>query len=197
MTDAAQHRHRRVWYKRPPVWILAALVAGFAAYALLGRGQDPVRIGYSEFLDQVDAGNVSNVTFVGLQIDGHFKQPVARANAAGGAALTTFHARAPDFGDPALLPALRRQHVAIDAASSNWSGLAGLAVLGALAAFLLAKPMLLIIVAAFVAGLVRVARGGTMDVRAILSMLPMFRTLSAHGDKEKDVGGDSPRADNR
>jgi FtsH Extracellular len=196
MTDATPPHRMRPWYKRPPVWMAFVILAALAIYSVTRMGSGPATIRYSDFLDQLDAGNVASVAFSGAQIDGHFKQPVAVTGAAKGAPLTVFRSHAPDFGDPTLLPELRKEHVAIGVSSSRWVGTGVLAVFGVLGAFILAKPMLLVIAAALIAGLFRVARGGKMDVRSTLSMLPMFRAVSAHNGKEQESGRDSPRVGN-
>ena len=194
MADMAQHQHcTRAWYRRPPVWLLGVVLAALVVFGVMEMGSGPATVRYSDFLDQLDAGNIASVTLAGTQIDGHFRQPVAGTSANNGAPLTVFRSRAPDFGDPTLLMELRKQHVAIGVASSRWLGTGAAAILGVLAAFLLAKPMLLIIAAAFIAGLVRVARGGKMDVHSILSMVPMFRSVSAKSDKQKEFPGNLPR----
>ena len=156
----------------------------------------PAMIRYSDFLDQLDADNIASVTFAGTQIDGHFKHPVAGTRAANDASPTVFRSRVPDFGDPTLLPELREERVAFGVASSQWLGIGATTIIGVLVAFLLAKPMLLIIAAAFFAGLVRVARGGKFDIHSILSMVPMFRSVSGQSADEKKSAGDSPRDGN-
>lgn len=196
-TSVAQAHHTRPWYRRPLVWI--AFVIAAAALVIFGVrevGGGPTTIRYSDFLDQLDAGNIASVNFAGTQIDGQFKQPVAKKDVNNGAPLTVFRSQAPTFGDPMLLPELRKEHVTIGVGSSQLLGTGAAAVLGIIGAFLLAKPMLLIIAAAFIAGLVKMLRGGKVDFRAILSMLPMFRSASALGGKDADAGGDSRRIGN-
>ncbi len=196
MTDTAAHQHcTRPWYMRPPVWIVFVVVAALAAFGVAEMRGGPTTVRYSDFLNQLDAGNVASVIFSGTQVDGRFKHPIAETAATEGAPLTTFRTHAPDFGDPTLLPELRKQQVAISVGSSQWMGTGAAAILGIIGAFVLAKPMLLIIAAALIAGLVRVARGGKMDIRSILSMLPMFRAASPHNGKEQQSSGDSPRVD--
>ncbi len=193
MTDVALPHRMRPWYKRPPVWIVGVVLVALAVYGVMGMGSGPTTIRYSDFLNQLDAENIASVTFAGTQIEGHFKRPVAETGAKNGAPLTVFRSRVPDVGDPTLFPQLRKEHVAIGVASSQWLGTGSAAILGVLGAFLLAKPMLLIIAGAFIAGLVRVARGGKMDIHSILSMVPMFRSVSGQSDKQKESAADSPR----
>jgi FtsH Extracellular len=198
MADIAQHQHcTRPWYMRPPVWLLGlVVVVGLIVFAVARSSGGPTVIPYSSFLDQLDAGNVASVIFQGTQIDGRFKKAPANVASNGSAQQDVFRSRVPEFGDPSLLPALRNGHVAIAVASSQWVGTGVAAIFGVIGAFILAKPMLLVIAAAFIAGLVRVARGGKMDVRSILSMVPMFRSVSGHNGKQEQSGGDTPRVGN-
>jgi hypothetical protein len=70
----------------------------------------------------------------------------------------------PDFGDPTLIPELRKQHVAIDVTlSTSWTRMfAGLPL-----------PMLLFIGAALIAGLIRLVRGGKTQSGSTMPMHPM------------------------
>lgn len=190
MADVAQPRRRRSWYKRPLVWLVLAILAALAVFGVREAGGEPVTIRYSDFLNQLDVSNVASVVFSGKEIDGHFKRPVAEAGVANGTRLMAFRTYAPDFGDPALLPELRKERVAISVGSSQWLGTGVAAVLGIIGAFVLAKPMLLVIGAAFIAGLARIARGGKMDIGSILAMIPMFRSVSSRSGEEKDSTGD-------
>ncbi len=187
MTDAPQPHRIRPWHKRPWVWIVAVILVAIAVAGVLETTGRPATIRYSDFLDQLDAGNLASVMFSGTQIDGQFKRPVALAASAKSAPLTVFRSRVPDLGDPTLFPELRANHVTIGVASSQWLGLGGATILGVLAAFLLAKPMLLLIGAAFIAGLVRVARGGKMDIHSVVSMVPMLKSFSGTGGQHKDT----------
>lgn len=184
------HRHcTRPWWRRPPVWVLGALAILLAVYALAELTRAPAALPYSAFLQQLDAGNVASVTFNGTEIDGRFKHSPANAPPD-----ANFRSRVPAMGDPTLMPGLRAQHVQIGVASSQWMGTGTAAVFGVIGAALLAKPMLLVIGVAFVAGLIRVARGGTMDMHSILSTLPMFRSAPGQvGAPQQGVG--SPHAE--
>ena len=196
MAEVAQPHQIRPWYKRPPVWVVFVVLAALAVFGAMQIGGGPATIRYSDFLDQLDAGNVASVAFSGTRIDGHFKQPVAVTGPTNGLPLTLFRSHVPDFGDPTLLPALRNKHVAIGVGSSQWVGTGVVAILGVIGAFILAKPMLLVIAAALIVGLIKVAFGGKMDIRAILSMLPMFRSMSSESGKQEGSAGDKPRIGN-
>ena len=193
MAQVAQPHHMRPWYRRPPVWVGFVVLVALAVFGVTQIGSGPAAIRYSDFLDQLDAGNVASVTFSGTQVDGHFKKPVAVTGVINGLPLTLFRSHVPDFGDPTLLPALRNKHVAIGVGSSQWVGAGVVAILGVIGVFILAKPMLLVIAAALIVGLIRVARGGKMDIRSILSKLPMFRAMSDESGKQKEAAEDSPR----
>jgi ATP-dependent Zn protease len=142
----------RPWWKRPPTWFIAlaiVLLTGFLVFELGGRAS-PVTP-YGTFLDQLDAGNVASVTFEGTEISGRLKSPVGGAAENGAAQRDAFRSRVPDFGDPALIPELRKQRVAIDVATpSPWTWLLGR----------VPWPMLAIVGVMLVAALARILRGG-------------------------------------
>lgn len=164
MTDTHVHCHRPLW-KRPPFWfvIIAAVLAlgvGIAMEESARRAPMP----YGAFLDQLEAGNIASVTFRGTQIDGSLKRALSDAASNGATQKNTFRSHVPDFGDPALLADLRKQHVVIDvASSSSWTHLlAGLP-----------WPMLLFIGIALVAGLIRLIRGGKAQSGSTMPTHPM------------------------
>ena len=194
MASAVQQH--RSWYKRPLTWVVAVILIAFAIFGVREAANRPPRISYGEFLIQLDASNIANVTFAGTQVEGNFKHSIAQAPVNGTAAQTTFRSQVPDFGDPTLLPQLRKQKVPISVTSSSSYWFGTTAVVGGIAAILLAKPMLLVIGAAFIAGLFRVARGGKIDIHSMLAMVPMFRSVSDHSSKQKDSAENSPSAGN-
>jgi hypothetical protein len=150
MAVTAQQLSSRAWYARPSVWILGIVLLGLAGLGIVEMINRPAAIAYGDFLNQLDAGNVAGVTFAGTRIDGTFKQPVALTAAQGSTPQTNFRTDAPSFGDTTLLPELRKQHVAINVvSSSNWISWLGT----------IPWPMVLIIGALLIAGLVRLVRG--------------------------------------
>lgn len=156
MTHAIQHCDRP-WWKRPPVWfiaIAAVLLLVVAGVEVETAGKVPPTP-YGAFLDQLEAGNVASVAFQGTEIHGRFKHPPD------GTKRDTFSTRTPDFGDPVLIPELRKQHVAIDVTvPSPWTSV-------------LARipwPMLAVLGVVLVAGLVRLVRGGKARPGAAVSM---------------------------
>jgi ATP-dependent Zn protease len=160
----------RPWWKRPPFWflVIATVIALLIVY-VPERGGKPTPTPYSTFLDQLKAGNIASVTFQGTEIHGRYKHPLDSADSAPASSTVppdTFSSRVPDFGDPTLIPELRRQHVAIDVSSpSQWAAL-------------LARipwPMLLFLGAVMIAALVRLLRGRKAQSG------PAAPTLPAHG----------------
>ena len=164
MTHATEHC-ARPWWKRPPVWFVAiAVVLAVIAVVVFEETGKHAPMPYGNFLDQLEAGNVASVTIKGTEITGRFKQPLDNARSGDAARTDAFRSRMPDFGDMNLIPALRKQHVPIDIASStSWTRLlAGIPL-----------PMLLFLGAILVAGLVRLARGGKAQPGSAMPMGPM------------------------
>jgi hypothetical protein len=166
MAQAAQKEHsQRPWWKSKVLWgIVLASVLALIIVAAIEQAGGPAATPYGAFLDQLEAGNVASISFRGTEIDGVFKQPLKGAASNGAAPKNEFRTRMPDFGDPALIPELRRQHVAIDVASStSWIRLlAGVPL-----------PMLFFVGVILVAGLMRLLRGGESQAGSALSMHPM------------------------
>jgi FtsH Extracellular len=169
MTDASRHRSTRAWYLRPPVWIAGVIVVALAVFGIVELSKGPATISYSAFLDQLDAGNVASVTIAATQIDGKLKQGVKLTAADKAEPQAAFRSQAPSFGDPALLPDLRRQHVLIDVVSSTgWvSWLARLP-----------WPMVIIVAALLIFGLLKFVRGGKVAHGSPASSNPMERMIA-------------------
>jgi hypothetical protein len=164
MTDAVQHHCTVPWWRRPPVLLLGIVVVALAIFAIVEAAGGPAVTPYGTFLDQLDAGNVADVTLQGTQINGRFKHPVNAIGSDGKAQANTFRSRMPDFGDQTLIPELRKQHVAIDVvSSSSWTRLlAGIPL-----------PMLLFLGFIVVAGIVRFMRGGKAQSNTAMPTHPM------------------------
>jgi FtsH Extracellular len=164
MAEAVQHHHCTVpWWRRPPVLLLGVVMVALVVFAIVETTGGPPATPYGTFLDQLDAGNVASVTFKGTEIDGQFKHSVdGTANATGQA--NAFRSRVPDFGDASLIGALRKQHVAIDvASSSSWTRLlAGIPL-----------PMLIFLGFIVVAAVIRFMRGGKAPSESAVPTHPM------------------------
>ena len=159
MTQAMEHCDRP-WWKRPPVWFIA--ITAVSLLIVVGtqieKSVKAVPTPYSAFLDQLEAGNVASVTFQGTEIQGRFKR------SGDGTQRDTFSTRLPDFGDPAIISELRKQHVAISvSAPSPWTSVL----------MRIPWPMLVFLGVVLVAGLVRLVRGGKVQSGAAAPMHPM------------------------
>lgn len=186
MTHAMEHCDRP-WWKRPPIWFIAiAAVITLLIVVVNETDGKPALTPYSTFLDQLEAGNVASVTFQGTEIHGRYKHPLDSADSApsgGTAQRDTFSSRVPDFGDPTLIPELRKRHVAVDVnPPSQWTSL-------------LARipwPMLLFVGVVMIAGLVRLLRGGKAQSGPAAPALPahgMMGLVSALFAKKDEAAG--------
>jgi ATP-dependent Zn protease len=165
MAHAKEHC-QRPWWKRPPFWFIGIVAVALLVVAVAERTGTQAETQYGTFLDQVEAGNVASVSFEGMAIVGRYKHPSDGTLPAGAAQTDSFRSRVPDFGDSTLIPALRKQHVAIEiTAPSAWSWLLGH----------VPWPMLIFVGAILVLGLVRLVRGGAAQPGTAAPALP------AHG----------------
>ena len=106
------------------IWLLLGLAVASVVWGPLSdRFDNRTRISYSEFREQVHAGNVSRVTVVGQQIDGQLTETV-ELTTEGGEAVTydAFTTYLPSFGDDELLSLLEAQGVEVETQpESNFS----------------------------------------------------------------------------
>lgn len=162
MMDATQHC-QRPWWKRPPVWFLGIVLLGALTYFVAKEVGGPAPMPYGAFLDQVDAGNVGSATFYGTEIDGRFRRPLSSGLASGTSRRDSYRTRVPDFGDPELIPELRKEHVAIDvSAPSQWTSLLSR----------IPWPLLLFLAVALIAVVVRIVRGPNTRSDPAMPMRP-------------------------
>lgn len=154
---------QRPWWKRPPVWLLAVVVLGALVYLVAKEAGGPAPMPYGAFFDQLEAGNVASATFKGTEIDGRFKHPLSEGLPTGTSQHDRFRSRVPDFGDPGLIPELRKEHVVIDvSAPSQWTSL-------------LARvpwPLFLFLAVALIVAVVRIVRGPKAGSGAAMPMRP-------------------------
>ncbi len=165
------HSLHAPWWRSHKAWWVAGIVvllAMLVGFIIEEAGRPPLTP-YGGFLDQLDADNIAAVTFRGMEISGRFRRPIASASSSDAIPRDAFSSRVPDFGDPALIPELRKHHVAIDvAAASRWTSLlAGLP-----------WPMLLLLGAAGIATLVRLVRGGKAQSQSATTLHPMQAVLA-------------------
>lgn len=193
MTHAMQHCDRPCW-KRPPVWFIAIAAAVLIGVALFEQTDKRAATPYSTFLDQVEAGNVASVAFQGTEIIGRFKHPLDNSPSSGTVQNDSFRSRVPDFGDPTLIPALRKQHVVINIASpSAWIWLLGR----------VPWPMLIFVGAMLVIGFVRLVRGGktqsesaapTLPTHGMIGLVSRLFTKQRPGESPPTRDGDEPKS---
>ena len=110
----------RPWWR----WLLYALALFALNYTIVslfvpGPTTQRLSIPYTLFNQQVQAGNVAEITASGDTIQGKFKQPVSYtpAGATQAVQVTAFATVQPTFSDPNLLAELEQQSVIVNATS--------------------------------------------------------------------------------
>src|SRR6184192_3294658 len=107
-------------------WLIFILVINLLFYAPLlfrsSSGQPAITLPYTGFLQQVQQGNVKDVTLTGNAVSGDFKTPLRQPPSAqpSGTGNTTvaysqFTSYVPETGDPNLLPLLEKNSVQVTA----------------------------------------------------------------------------------
>ena len=168
-------------------WIAAGvLLLAMAAIISIGRAGHVPTLSYGAFLDQLDGGNVVAVTFHGTEIEVRLRRAIVEVSTATSSA--DFTSRVPDFGDPSLIPLLRRNHVAIDvAAPSSWTWLLDR----------VPWPMLLFVAALLLAAVLRLVRGVQGPGPGLAAGGPMMGLMATLAAKQRGAteapghGGDS------
>jgi cell division protease FtsH len=111
--------NRRISWLR---WFIFIIVINLLFYApllfgSLGAQQSTITLSYTNFLQQVEQGNVKDVTLTGNAVSGDFKTPLQQPQS--GTSSTTTYARftsyVPETGDPTLLPTLEKNGVQVTA----------------------------------------------------------------------------------
>ncbi|MGI9625471.1 MAG: ATP-dependent zinc metalloprotease FtsH, partial [Longimicrobiales bacterium] len=100
-------------------WILLVLMSVLVVQFMRGTEEAASRLVYSEFVDQVEADNVLEVTvFDGERIEGELKNAITLDDVS----VHTFQTRSPGKLDPALIADMRTRGVRIDgeAESTGW-----------------------------------------------------------------------------
>src|SRR5207245_8745047 len=103
-------------------WLIFIVVINLIFYAplifsSLSGQQSTINLSYTSFLQQVQQGNVKDVTLTGNAVSGDFKTPLQQPQS--GTSSTTTYARftsyVPETGDPTLLPTLEKNGVQVTA----------------------------------------------------------------------------------
>jgi cell division protease FtsH len=102
-------------------WLIFIILINLLFYAPLlfgsSSGAPTITLSYTNFLQQVQQGNVKDVTLTGNAVSGDFKTPLHQQQS--GTSSTTAYSRftsyVPETGDPTLLPTLEKNSVQVTA----------------------------------------------------------------------------------
>ena len=110
---------QRRWWRSPVLWLVVGLLlSGGLLLGLLGVGAPKSQhVGYSVFINQVQADNVHSVVITGYDLTGVFTSPIPSTTGKG--TITDFTTTVPDFGNSELLSLLSQHHVAVDVRQAN------------------------------------------------------------------------------
>ncbi|MGZ6285006.1 MAG: ATP-dependent zinc metalloprotease FtsH [Ktedonobacterales bacterium] len=87
-------------------------------FSSLGARQSTITLSYTSFLQQVQNGNVKDVTLTGHAVSGDFRTPLHQqqsGSSTGTATYSQFSSYVPETGDPTLLPVLQKNGVNVTA----------------------------------------------------------------------------------
>jgi cell division protease FtsH len=103
-------------------WLIFIIVINLLFYAPLlfgsASGGPTISLSYTNFLQQVQQGNVKDVTLTGNAVSGDFKTPLKQTSSGAGNTTVSypqFTSYAPETGDPTLLPTLEKNSVQVTA----------------------------------------------------------------------------------
>jgi cell division protease FtsH len=103
-------------------WLIFIIVINLLFYAPLlfgsSSGGPTITLSYTNFLQQVQQGNVKDVTLTGNAVSGDFKTPLHQQQSGTGnttVAYSQFTSYVPETGDPNLLPLLEKNGVQVTA----------------------------------------------------------------------------------
>lgn len=103
---------------RSIIWIVLLFLIGFWVWSLFGGFDDRTEISYTVFREQVQSGNVAQVTVSGEEITGRLEEPAeTTVSTVGGESTveyTDFTTYLPSFGDEELFSLLRENEVQIN-----------------------------------------------------------------------------------
>ncbi len=107
---------RRFWLQ----WLIFFIVINLLFYAPLLfsalSGQQPtISLSYTSFLQQVQQGNVKDVTLTGNAVSGDFKSPLKQQQSGTTTSYPRFSSYVPETGDTSLLQTLEQNHVSVTA----------------------------------------------------------------------------------
>src|SRR5260370_15499438 len=100
------------------VLLINLLFYGPLIFSSIGGQQTTINLSYTSFLQQVQQGNVKDVTLNGNAVSGDFKTPFHQPQNGSGngtATYSRFTSYVPETGDPSLLPLLEKNGVQVTA----------------------------------------------------------------------------------
>src|SRR5260370_3005078 len=100
------------------VLLINLLFYGPLIFSSIGGQQTTINLSYTSFLQQVQQGNVKDVTLNGNAVSGDFKTPIHQQQNGSGngtATYSRFTSYVPESGDPNLLPLLEKNGVQVTA----------------------------------------------------------------------------------
>jgi cell division protease FtsH len=100
------------------VLLINLLFYGPLIFSSIGGQQTTINLSYTSFLQQVQQGNVKDVTLNGNAVSGDFKTPFHQQQNGSGngtATYSRFTSYVPETGDPSLLPLLEKNGVQVTA----------------------------------------------------------------------------------
>ncbi len=107
---------RRFWLQ----WLIFFIIINLLFYlpllfSSLGAQQPTISLSYTSFLQQVQQGNVKDVTLTGNAVSGDFKTPLRQTQSGTTTTYPRFSSYVPETGDPNLLPMLEKGGVSVTA----------------------------------------------------------------------------------
>ncbi len=101
------------------LWLIFIIVINLLFYAPLlfgsSSGGQTITLSYTNFLQQVQQGNVKDVTLKGNAVSGDFKTSLRQTQSSTTTTYPQFSSYVPETGDPTLLPLLEKNSVQVTA----------------------------------------------------------------------------------
>lgn len=105
-------------------WAIIVLLSFWAFNYYFGPGHDRVEISYTELRNQIETGNIREVTFEDRKVSGEFNSEYTKIVRGQEISANKFHSMIPFTGDEELLKLMREKGVLIEArGGSNWGSL--------------------------------------------------------------------------
>jgi cell division protease FtsH len=107
-------RRRISWLQ----WLIYIVIINLLFYlpllfGSLGGQQPTISLSYTSFLQQVQQGNVKDVTLTGFSVSGDFKTPLNQTSSGTTTSYPRFSSYVPETGDPTLLSTLEQNNIQV------------------------------------------------------------------------------------